>query len=263
MQRIKWMLLGLIGIAFYVNGQKTILLDNYYNNEFKPNNGDSFHYIWEDKAPSGFSEFGLLFEQRNGVLKTLRSAPTEANLKEVSVYIIVDPDDAKETKSPNRMNAKDANVIANWVKKGGVLLLLANAVGYCELDSLNLLAEAFGMRFNKDLLHPERVTGEGLPRDFNSCASVNLPKHPLFTNVSKIFIKEVSTIQYKKPATPILVEKGSVLIAEARFGKGYVLAVGDPWFYNEYIDHYWLPTDFENQKAAKNLVELLITKVRK
>jgi len=44
-----------------------------------------------------------------------------------------------------------------------------------------------------------------------------------------------------------------VIIAHARVGKGAVLAVGDPWLYNEYITHRKLPEAFENDKAARNL----------
>jgi unsaturated rhamnogalacturonyl hydrolase len=52
-----------------------------------------------------------------------------------------------------------------------------------------------------------------------------------------------------------------IFIAETSYGKGYVLAVGDPWLYNEYIDHWLLPESFENLKAANNLVDLLLKKV--
>ncbi|MDP2338392.1 MAG: hypothetical protein Q8N05_18455 [Bacteroidota bacterium] len=34
--------------------------------------------------------------------------------------------------------------------------------------------------------------------------------------------------------------------------------LGDPWLYNEYIDHTMLPESFENLKAANNLVDLLL-----
>jgi hypothetical protein len=40
------------------------------------------------------------------------------------------------------------------------------------------------------------------------------------------------------------------------------MAVGDPWLYNEYIGHSRLTVDFENGKAANNLVKLLLGKVK-
>ena len=42
-------------------------------------------------------------------------------------------------------------------------------------------------------------------------------------------------------------------MAIARYGKGAVFAVGDPWIYNEYTDGKKLPADFDNFKAAQDL----------
>jgi len=92
-------------------------------------------------------------------------------------------------------------------------------------------------------------------------ASTKFTDHPLFDGVLKIYIKEVSNISLMGNAKAILTENGKVLIAENTFGKGYVFAIGDPWIYNEYIDHDRLPTSFENRKAAENLTGLLLKKV--
>ncbi|RYD79684.1 MAG: hypothetical protein EOP55_04150, partial [Sphingobacteriales bacterium] len=54
---------------------------------------------------------------------------------------------------------------------------------------------------------------------------------------------------------------GDVIIATAKYGKGTVFAVGDPWFYNEYIDGRKLPKDLENFKATNDLVNWLIKQV--
>ena len=48
-------------------------------------------------------------------------------------------------------------------------------------------------------------------------------------------------------------------MAETTYGKGKVLAVGDPWLYNEYIGNSRLPKSFENMKAAQNLVDYLLS----
>jgi len=40
-----------------------------------------------------------------------------------------------------------------------------------------------------------------------------------------------------------------------------VFAVGDPWFYNEYIDNEILPAEFENTKAANDLAKWLLQQV--
>ena len=75
-------------------------------------------------------------------------------------------------------------------------------------------------------------------------------------------MKEVGPIVLTKEAKSVLKDGDgkSVFIAETQFGKGYVMAVGDPWLYNEYIDHWLLPESFDNLKAANNLVDLLLKK---
>ena len=49
-----------------------------------------------------------------------------------------------------------------------------------------------------------------------------------------------------------------VIMATARIGKGTVFAVGDPWFYNEYLDGRRLSPEYENFNAANDLVKWLI-----
>ena len=239
--------------------QKKVVLDNYFNNEFNTQTGKPFHYLWNDTEMSGFSEFGKLFVNKGAVISTLKEKPTEANLRNADVFIIVDPDTKSETVNPHFMDISTANVIAKWVQNGGTLLLLTNDYNHCELDSFNILSAKFGMKFGKEMLHPEKSEA-GKPRNFNSCASSIFPNHPLFKGIHKIFLKEIAPIVCSKNARPVLEENGQVIIAEAKIGKGYVLAVGDPWLYNEYIDHLMLPADFQNLDVAKNLVELLLNK---
>ena len=80
---------------------------------------------------------------------------------------------------------------------------------------------------------------------------------PIFKNVKKIYIKELSTLRLSGNAKPVLTDKDGIIMAISKFGDGYVFAVGDPWFYNEYIDNRKLPVGFENFKAAKNLFDWL------
>ena len=151
----------------------------------------------------------------------------------------------------------EAKTIEQWVKNGGVLALLGNDGPNCEFTHFNQLASLFGMTFNHVTLHP--VTGT----NFEMGACNNLPNHPLFKGVKKIYIKEVSDIMLSGTAKPILTENGKVLIAENKFGKGYVFAIGDPWIYNEYMDHDRLPESFENRKAAENLTDILLNAAKK
>lgn len=239
--------------------QSKVMLDNYYNNEIDSKTKKPYHYLWEDHSAFGFSELGKLFTGKGCLISELKERPSRKKLKEFDVYIIVDPDTKQEAESPNLMNIKDAKQIAQWVKNGGKLLVLANDVNNCELNGLNILMEYFGMKFNNDVLHIE-LSKPKMPRNFNSCASSNLPDHQLFRGVNKIFLKGIASITCTSAANPILMEDGKILIAESLFGNGRVIAVGDPWLYNEYIDNRYLPADFDNYAAAKNLVKLLIEK---
>lgn len=260
----KQLFMAIFAIAIFtgsaLQAQKKVVLDNYYNNEISAKTNQPYHYLWEDKTFGGFSQFGDIFIENGAVLATLKEKPTCKNLKGADVYIIVDPDHEKDSKSPNFMDKKAATAIARWVKSGGVLLLLTNDSSNCELIKFNLLPSKFGITYNNDFNHPELRGADKKIRNFPSCASENLPEHPVFNGVKKIFIKEIASLNCKKPAKPVLVENGKIFMAEANYGKGYVFAVGDPWLYNEYIDHALLPVDFENKKAAINLVKLLLSK---
>jgi hypothetical protein len=238
------------------SAQVTVGLDNWFNRETNAKTGKPFHYLWNDTENSGYSRWGEIFKAKGAALATL-DKPKATELKKIKVYILVDPDTTTESKTPNYIQADDIKAIVNWVKKGGVLAILANDAPNCEFTHLNLLTKNFGMTFNHVTLHP--VTGT----NFEMGASTDLPAHPLFNGVSKIYIKEVSDINLSGPAKAILTEKGKVLIAESRVGKGYVLAIGDPWIYNEYIDHDRLPESFQNRKAAENLTDLLLKNVKK
>ena len=58
-------------------------------------------------------------------------------------------------------------------------------------------------------------------------------------------------------------DDGHVIMAVAEYGKGKVLAIGDPWVYNEYIDGKKLPAEYENPQAATDLANWLLKQVRK
>jgi hypothetical protein len=247
-----------ISVLAFTNAlsQPVVGVDNWFNHELKKDTGKPFHYLWTDTEFSGYSRWGESFLARGAKLATL-GKPDASALSGIDVYIIVDPDTTTENPSPNYILPDDIKAIKDWVTKGGVLAILANDAPNCEFTHLNQLASQFGMTFNHVTLHP--VTGD----NFEMGASKNLPDHPLFKDVRKIYIKEVSDINLSGKAKAILTENGKVLIAESKVGKGYVFAIGDPWIYNEYIDHDRLPDSFDNRKAAENLTDLLLSYVRK
>lgn len=236
----------------------TVTVDNFFNNEYMTGpTGDKipFHYLWEEDDNNGFSLFGKVFNDAGVKTSTLKAAPTTANLKGSNIYIIVDPDTEKETANPNFMTAEHAKRVSEWVKAGGVLVLLLNDKGNCELTKFNVLPESFGIKFNEDSRN--RVQGA----NFEQGAIKILAGNPIFKTAKKVYIKEISTIVAKAPAVSALSDGGDVVIATAKYGKGTVFAVGDPWFYNEYIDGRKLPAEFENFKATNDLVNWLIKQV--
>lgn len=257
-KKYSFLLLIILPLFIFQNlsSQTVVGLDNWFNHETNSKTGKPFHYLWTDTADSGYSRWGDIFIARGAKITTI-SKPTTSVLKKINVYIIVDPDTATETPSPNFILSDDIASIKKWVERGGVLAVLLNDAPNCEFTHLNKLMSEFGMTFNHVSLH--RVIND----DFEMGASVNLPAHPLFKGVSKIYIKEVSDINLSGTAKAILTENGKVLIAENSFGKGYVFAIGDPWIYNEYIDHDRLPASFENRKAAENLTDILLDHAKK
>jgi hypothetical protein len=237
-----------------LSAQITVGLDNWYNKEVNSKTGLPYHYLWTDTASSGYSRWGKIFTSR-GVKISETGKPGSAVPGKLNIYIIVDPDTTTENPAPNYILMEDINYIEKWVKEGGVLAVLANDAPNCEFTHLNALMSKFGMSFNHVTLHP--VTGS----NFEMGACTNFPDHPLFKGVKKIYIKEISDIKLTGSAKPVLTENNRVLMAETKYGKGYVFAIGDPWIYNEYIDNDKLPVGFENHKAAENLTDLLLSHV--
>ncbi|MDX9882580.1 MAG: GDSL-type esterase/lipase family protein [Prolixibacteraceae bacterium] len=243
-----------LGLSQHVVEQRKVVgLDNWFNREYHKKTGKLYHYTWDDTENSGFSQLGDLFKEQGCVLKTIGERPLKAILGCLDVYIIVDPDTTTESKNPNYIDAESIHSIKNWVQNGGVLLLMANDGPNCEFTHFNQLAKTFGFRFIPSTLNPV------LNRNWEMGAETDLPDHPLFRNVGKIYMKEVAPIKLSDNARPILTDNGHVYIAETPFGKGRILAIGDPWLYNEYIGHKLLPESFENMKAAENMVKYLLS----
>ena len=232
-----------------------VTLDYYFNHEVhKTASGKiaRFHYTWEDKSNTGFSIFGEAFVKAGAELDTLDKAPTKRNLKNTSIYIIVDPDTQKESPHPNYIELKDINEIVAWVKSGGVLLMLANDSANVELPHFNNLAARFGMHFNDDLQN--HVINDAHFSD----GEINTTGNAIFKTAHQVFMKDVCSIGIKGPAKAALKNSnGAVIIATAKFGKGTVMAVGDPWLYNEYTNGR-LPAGYENDKAVNDIAAWLI-----
>ncbi|HSS20490.1 MAG TPA: DUF4350 domain-containing protein [Pyrinomonadaceae bacterium] len=234
---------------------RTVTLDSFFNNELKKDaTGQvvSWHYKWDERPNSGFQFWENIFARLGAKTRTLSVAPTLANLGGSDVYIIVDPDTKTETENPNFIEPQQVQAITEWVKRGGVLVLMGNDAGNAEFDHFNQLAKQFGIQFNQD--SKNRVQGT----DFAMGAVAVSDDHPIFKTARQLYLKEISTLKLSPPARTTLEHKGDVIMAVSRLGKGTVFAVGDPWLYNEYVDGRKLPAEFENFKAAQDLSQWLI-----
>ena len=113
-------------------------------------------------------------------------------------------------------------------------------------------AAVFGIHFNGDSY--KRVTGLNFPM-----GAINVDaSNPIFKSTNKIYIKELSTLKIQSPAKAVLTKEGNIIMAVAKYNKGTVVVLGDPWLYNEYTDGRKLPKEYGNYKAAKDLVKWCI-----
>ncbi len=235
---------------------KLVWVDRYFNSEKRKDATGTpvyWHYIWDEKSHPGFSTFGQIF-RKYGAYPGYMDKPSALMLAKTDVYIIVDPDHVKDNPNPNYVTDEDVKVIKAWVKQGGALLLMANDSNNCDLSHFNKLANAFGINFTDKSVNMVKndhfPTGSVLPGANN----------PVFKTTKQMFLKEVSAITIKDPAEANAVKDGDIIIATAKYGKGVVLAVGDPWLYNEYIDGRKLPAEYENYKAGEDLAKWLLEK---
>ena len=230
---------------------KTVLLDAWFNSQTRQNAAgqtELFHYKWNDDSNSGFSFFGRAFQRYGAKLAEEKTAPTAAALKKAQIYILPSPDIPSKNPNPHYMDAKSVEVIANWVKAGGVLLLMENDGPNAEFEHFNTLSERFGIHFNPVLRN--HVIGN----DFATGTLMIPAGTGIFEHPHRAYMKDTCTISVKPPAKAVVTDKGDVMIALAKYGKGTVFAVVDPWVYNEYTDRRNnLPVEFDTFSAAIDL----------
>ena len=238
----------------------TVLLDAWFNSQKRPNAfGDQvyFHYKWNDLSDSGYSLLGRIFRNFGAATETLYTAPTTEKLRRAQVYIIVSPDIPAKNPSPHYMQPEDATQIADWVKAGGVLMIMENDPANADLDHLNLLADRFGIHYNSVLC--KHVIG----KQWDSGKFVVPGGGPIFHDPHTLYIKDASTISVKSPAVAQIIDSGDVLIATAKYGKGTVFAMVDPWLYNEYTDGRRLPAEYDNFAGGKEVVRWILAQIPK
>jgi unsaturated rhamnogalacturonyl hydrolase len=234
---------------------QTVLLDAWFNSQQRKSASgqmEYYHYKWNDASDSGFSLLGQAFREDGVATKTLYTAPTRGNLTAAQYYIIVSPDNATKSPHPHYMTSTAALQTAGWVKAGGVLLLLENDPANADIVHLDLLADIFGLHFNNVLVH--HVVDRNL-----EMGRIDVPGGgAVFSLPHTLFMKDTCSLSLSGHAVAVLQDKGIVLMATAKYGKGTVFAVTDPWLYNEYTNGKNLPAEYDNLAAGKELVRWLI-----
>ena len=237
---------------------QTVLLDAWYNSQQRKNAAgemESFHYKWTDRSDSGYALLGHMFSSYGVATRTLSTAPTKDNLRAAQYYLIVSPDIPVKNPTPHYMNEKDATEVADWVRAGGMLILMENDPPNADIDHLNLLASRFGIHFD-DVLH-HHILGEHVEDGRIQVA----PNGRLFRHPHTLYMKDTCAITLRKPAVALLRDRGDVVMATTRFGRGTVFAAVDPWLYNEYTDGRNNPRiydQFDNFAGGQELVRWLI-----
>ncbi len=239
---------------------KTVLVDAWFNSQTRKNAAgqtELFHYKWDDESNSGFAFLGRAFQRFGVRLATLKTAPTVAGLSKAQIYIMASPDIPAKNPHPNYMDQPSGEAIDAWVKAGGVLILFQNDKNNSEFDHFNTMSERFGMHFNAVLRNT--VDNNNWPQ-----GTIMIPKGTgVFAYPHQAYLKEISTITLSGPAKSILTDKGDVLLAVAKVGKGTVFAITDPWIYNEYVDRRnKLPLEFDGFDASIDLAGWAVRQAR-
>ena len=231
------------------DAETVVALDRYYNNERR--NGKPYHYAWEYTGNGGYSKLRDLIKSLGAKTLSITGPATRQSLANVDIYMIVDPDTPKETPVPNYIGDDDVEAIVEWVKAGGVLMLLGNNQGESEFEHLNGLANRFGITFNENNILGVNADPEKLRKQLHS-----LPDHPFFKGAKKLHMRSICTLSVKPPAEAVYSLDGDCIMVLSRYGKGIVFALGDPWGYNEYINYA------DNPQCLKNTFDWLIERAK-
>jgi unsaturated rhamnogalacturonyl hydrolase len=234
---------------------KAVMMDAWFNSQQRPDvTGQQvyFHYKWDVQNDAGYSLVSHIFKNFGAETKTLYVAPTTTSLHGAQIYMIVSPDIPAKNPNPHYAEAEDATQIAEWVKEGGVLMIMENDTSFADLDHFNVIAEKFGMHFNSLLRHHVEGTKWEMGKIPVSGGG------PIFHKPHTLYMKDVCTISVKSPAISLLSEGDDTFMASAKYGKGFVFATVDPWLYNEYTDGRRLPAEYDNYAGGVELVRWIL-----
>jgi unsaturated rhamnogalacturonyl hydrolase len=236
----------------------TVVVDGWFNSQLRTDafgQQVNFHYKWNTWDNPGYSSFGHLFHEFGAQTSEHDAEPTLANLKGADVFVIASPDNLDKNPHPHFANAEDAAQLSEWVKTGGVLVIMENDTSFADLDHFNVIGDKFGIHFNSVLRkHVIGTNWEQGRIDIDG-------KGPIFHHPHTIYVKDVCTITVSGPARTVLAEGDDIFMATAKYGKGTVVAMTDPWLYNEYTAVRKLPPLYDNYAAGKEFVRWILEQV--
>jgi unsaturated rhamnogalacturonyl hydrolase len=235
--------IGLTGAAMSGRPRPVVAVDGYHNDE------PELHYRWEGTYAGGFSQVAALLRSLGAELQTLRTEFTSESIAGFDCLIVVDPDTPAESQHPKYISDREADAVLQWVKQGGFLLLLGNNAGNAEFEHLNALARRIGIRFVETTHHS--ASGGGKLR-------IRTPENsPIFAAGKEFYAVDVAPLEIDEARARVLLRDGDVAImALAPYGRGSVFALGDPWFYNEYIN------SADNRSLTEALFRYILQKFR-
>lgn len=218
--------------------RKVAAVDGWHNREPQP------HYAWDGAYQGGFSGLGQMLQGLGAELRTVREPFTGKSLAGLDLLIVVDPDTPAESSSPNLITDSEVAATAAWVEAGGTLVLLGNDPGNAEFARLNALARRFGIEF----LEKKHADGEG-----KSKLTLATTNTAWFTPGLKFYAVDVAPLQVSASnAEMLLSERSTPILVSVPAGRGRVVALGDPWLYNEYLYTQ------DNRKLAEELMRRLL-----
>jgi unsaturated rhamnogalacturonyl hydrolase len=236
----------------------TVVVDGWFNSQQRTDafgRTAEFHYKWDTWDAPGYSLFGHLFREFGAKTLELDAKPTSADLKSADVYIIASPDNLDKNPQAHFATRGDAEEIAEYVESGGVLVIMENDTSFADLEHFNKVSDQFGIHFNSVLR--KHVVGTNWEQGKIAIDGDG----PIFHHPHTIYVKDVSTITVSKPAHSVLDEGDDIFMATAKYGRGTVVAMTDPWLYNEYTDGRKLPATYDNYAAGKEFVRWILQQV--
>jgi DNA-binding beta-propeller fold protein YncE len=180
-------------------------------------------YAYEDTTGLGFSKFGAWLRARGHAPRTLTAPLSAQSLAGLDVLLVVNPDGKGAPIAPDEPQA-----LAEWVRRGGVAVLLGNRADAYDVEGLNRLAAPFGVSFTREIL--------GTPGDLVAPPA----PPPVVAGGPALTLHNFNALEVRPPAAEVFrTVVGSdekILLATAELGEGAILALSDSWLYNRVFD---------------------------